>query len=327
MLVENNNISEMLSSYQLGEIQKFGNISWELIHSNVSHENKYLCLSDALKLKDFKIQEISESGEVPKLHCINNTAHYVLIIQGEEIVGAKQNRIINISVIIPPKSKILLPVSCVEVGRWEYEEEFSKGYGAFTDLKRDVLENSIESYDHIGEYSSDQGSVWEGISNAESFFNTKSKTGSMNDLYDKIKSSYKVFNNKVVIGDALGITIFINDTVAGLEIFYSNTFFKQIKDDLLMGYYMEAEMNKDSDKSYSTFEKAEYVMKYLSKMDPKPISGIGEGINLNVKTRNIVGSLLCHNDELTHCTVHPKNNNKPQNNSKSEDGSQNDILF
>jgi len=44
MSVENNNISEMLSSYQLGEIKKFKNISWQLIHSNVSHENKYLCL-------------------------------------------------------------------------------------------------------------------------------------------------------------------------------------------------------------------------------------------------------------------------------------------
>ena len=327
MSVENNNISEMLSSYQLGEIQKFGNISWQLIHGNISHKYKYLCLSNALKSKDFKIQEISEAGEVPKLHCINNTAQYVLIIQGEEIVGAKQNRIINISVIIPPKSKILLPVSCVEVGRWEYDEEFSKGYGAFTDLKRDVLENSIQSYDLMGEYNSDQGSVWEGISDAEIFFNKKSKTGSMNDLYNEIKSTSEIFNKRVVIGDALGIAVFINGTVAGLEIFYSNKFFKQIKDDLLMGYYMEAEMNKDSDKSYSTFEKAEYVIKYLSKMNPKPISGIGEGINLNIKTRNIVGSLLCHNNMLTHCTVHPKNNNKPQNNSEFEDESQNDILF
>ena len=51
----------------------------------------------------------------------------VLFLEGEELVGAKQNRILNTSVLLPARSKIKIPVSCVERGRWAYK---SKHFGS-----------------------------------------------------------------------------------------------------------------------------------------------------------------------------------------------------
>lgn len=53
----------------------------------------YLTLEQALDLGAVKITEMDEEGSIPELKLINSSKKTVLIIEGEELVGAKQNRI------------------------------------------------------------------------------------------------------------------------------------------------------------------------------------------------------------------------------------------
>ncbi len=55
---------------------------------------------------------------MPELVVENPLAERVLLYDGEELVGAKQNRILNVSVLVEAKSTLTIPVSCVEQGRW-----------------------------------------------------------------------------------------------------------------------------------------------------------------------------------------------------------------
>ena len=48
---------------------------------------------------------------------VNRSDDMVFVMDGEEVVGGKQNRIVNASFLIAPKSEVALPVSCVE-RRW-----------------------------------------------------------------------------------------------------------------------------------------------------------------------------------------------------------------
>ena len=43
----------------------------------------------------------------------------VLFLEGEELVGAKQNRTVLASVLVGAGSQVALPVFCVERGRWD----------------------------------------------------------------------------------------------------------------------------------------------------------------------------------------------------------------
>ena len=77
----------------------------------------YITLDEALP-RGLSITEISDAGSVPELAVINPLDESVLLYDGEELVGAKQNRILNVSVLVGAGAKLPIPVSCVEQGRW-----------------------------------------------------------------------------------------------------------------------------------------------------------------------------------------------------------------
>ncbi len=61
-----------------------------------------------------------QSGaEVNRLVLINNSDHPLLLLAGEVVTGGKQDRVIGVDRIVPPKSEpVDLSVFCVEPGRW-----------------------------------------------------------------------------------------------------------------------------------------------------------------------------------------------------------------
>src|SRR4051812_31957769 len=80
-------------------------------------ECSFVTLDDALP-QGFAITETSLSGSVPELAVRNPLDANVLLYDGEELVGAKQNRILNVTVLVGAKLTLDIPVSCAEEGRW-----------------------------------------------------------------------------------------------------------------------------------------------------------------------------------------------------------------
>ena len=42
----------------------------------------------------------------------------MLVVEGEHFLGNKQNRAINVTVLVPALADLEIPVSCLEQGRW-----------------------------------------------------------------------------------------------------------------------------------------------------------------------------------------------------------------
>jgi hypothetical protein len=66
------------------------------------------------------ISEASGNGVVGSLLAVNNTGSFLLLTDADLLSGAKQNRVLNKSVLLEPYSKTQLDVSCIERGRWHY---------------------------------------------------------------------------------------------------------------------------------------------------------------------------------------------------------------
>ena len=112
------------------------------------------------------IKEVSGSGEVSKLQALNRTRDYLFLMDNEILKGAKQNRVINTSVLIAPGKKTFIDVSCVERLRWDQTDN---NFGISDkpidiDLRSAKSQNITESSRGAANRPSVQGSVWDMIS-------------------------------------------------------------------------------------------------------------------------------------------------------------------
>jgi hypothetical protein len=145
----------------------------------------YLLSDEALQAGSVTVQEASEGGSVPDLLVENTGDIRVLFLEGEELVGAKQNRILNTSVLLPARSKIKIPVSCVERGRWAYKSrQFGSGGRHSPSKLRHTLKSSVsESLLGGTGHRSDQGKVWEEVDKQQATLGVSSKTAAMEDTF------------------------------------------------------------------------------------------------------------------------------------------------
>src|SRR5205823_4419322 len=119
---------------------------------------EYLTLEDALPL-GFRVEEVGSAGSVPELAVHNPLEANVLLYDGEELLGAKQNRILNVTVLVAGQSETVIPVSCVEEGRWSARSAaFSSArHAAYPELRRQKAEQlSAAPFDR----GAAQSAVW-----------------------------------------------------------------------------------------------------------------------------------------------------------------------
>jgi hypothetical protein len=110
--------------FQLGQPQSHAGITLRPLFPLRDPVCDYVSLEEGLT-KGLEIGEVSEAGDVGELAVRNPLNLGVLLYDGEELLGAKQNRILNLSVLLAAGSTTRIPVSCVEQGRW------SRGHRGF----------------------------------------------------------------------------------------------------------------------------------------------------------------------------------------------------
>ena len=203
----------------------------------------YLVLDEALATGRFHITEVSEGGSVPRLLAINDNNTPVFLLDGEELVGAKQNRVLNLSVMLAPNSRTEIPVSCVEAGRWRAE---SHSFGAaqrvqFARGRAQKMEQVSRSLLLNGEALSDQAAVWDAISAKSARMCVTSSTGAMAALFESCRDDLRNYLGAVpATNGQLGAAYAIGDNLVGIEVFDSDATFNKLAAKLLAGYALDA---------------------------------------------------------------------------------------
>ncbi|MFM7694580.1 MAG: ARPP-1 family domain-containing protein [Actinomycetota bacterium] len=100
-----------------GRPQTHGGITVVPLLATAPPRADYLTLDAALP-RGFTITEVDDAGHVPELLVGNPLDRDVLLYDGEEVVGAKQNRVLEASILVAAGAAHPIPVACVEAGRW-----------------------------------------------------------------------------------------------------------------------------------------------------------------------------------------------------------------
>jgi hypothetical protein len=114
-------VQNYLNEAKVGRKQYHRNLAVYPLLSKYTVGLEYITLDEALAEGLIDVVERDEAGFVPELKVVNKSPCMILILDGEELVGAKQNRIVNTTMLIQGKSTTVIPVSCVEQGRWAYD--------------------------------------------------------------------------------------------------------------------------------------------------------------------------------------------------------------
>src|SRR4030042_3473045 len=236
-------LNAFLETLKQGGKQSYLNLTMIPLLSSNGGEPDYLTLEDGLIQGNVIITEISTGGSVPELKLINKATNKLLVMDGEELIGAKQNRIVNASFLIAALSEIIIPVSCVEQGRWNYRSK-SFAYGEKImppSMKRENLKNVAFNLERGAGYRSDQGMIWDEIEQKAIRMKVKSSTGAMADLFegqkDRLSEYLKAFH---LVDSQVGALFAINAKVVGLECFgHWQTFSKFFKK-LVQSYALDA---------------------------------------------------------------------------------------
>ena len=172
-----------LAGLTLGPMRRFGGLClYPLIGDDLS-TMPYRILDEALTAGMLTIAELGEGGTVPELAVTNRGDVRVLIVDGEELVGAKQNRIVNTSVLVEAHRTLRLPVSCVEAGRWRGETaQFSSGGSQYNARGRQKkIAEVSDSLLLSGRPVASQSRVWSDIHTKLDRLGVSSKTGALHD--------------------------------------------------------------------------------------------------------------------------------------------------
>jgi len=238
-------LQEEFSHIEIGQSSHFRNLTLFplLCRSMPVGDVDYLLLEDGIAQGKVRVTELQAGGSVSELCLENNADLPVLVVDGEELVGAKQNRVLNLTILAPAKQNTVIPVSCVEAGRWNMAspELESASHLMYSVGRSERLAQVTESMRSHGAGMSDQGAVWRDIAAKAARLEASSPTGAMSAIYEHHSKSVDEFTRAFKWQEGqYGIAFGIAGRILGLEIFDHPQVMRRFFPKLVRSYALDA---------------------------------------------------------------------------------------
>jgi len=296
-------IQMSLQALHLGQPQIFRNLAAIPLLNPLAQPPGYVTLAKALTNGSARITEVSEGGSVPELLLDNTGEQPVLILDGEELIGAKQNRIANLTILAAAHSKTVLPVSCVEAGRWNYNSvnfdlseraQFARGRA----VKAEALSRNMKA---TGTYGANQSEVWNEIADKQARMRVHSRTSAMADVFDQYSTDVEEYANGFrAVTDQVGVLFAIDGVVEGMDLFDSPETLASMLPKLIRSFAIDA---LESSRRHEQHIAAEPAAHFLDRLAAAPFDsypGVGLGTDVRLSAPLVAGGGLIHDSKLIH---------------------------
>ncbi len=260
--------------------------------------------------------EIAEADDesVPTLCVTSRIDDPFLLVEGETIAGGLQQRTLNVSVLVPPRGRIDIPVSCVEQGRWGGARTFSGSGGRLSRRVRRAKSMTVaENLDRTGRKNSDQELVWDvvgdemdrlAVISATSNFAATDEVldapaGPEDDGRAVLASAARELVSRGPLPGQCGVVVTHGSRVVSAEVFATA--------ELLAGQWtamVRAQM-LDAPWQVSGRPSASKALRFLRRMasgEAIHADGVGLGEERHVRTGRLVGQALIWEDVMVHAS-------------------------
>jgi hypothetical protein len=188
------------------------------------------------------VTERDEDARVSELQATNRATVPTLLIEGEHILGAKQNRTLNVSVLVGAGRSVVIPVSCVEAGRW--------GAPVATRPARHHSPSSLRKFKtfSVGRSAragrarlSDQGQVWEDVACYQMALSVDSPSSALEDVFEHRRADLDDTVGSVEpVEGQVGVVVAVGGRIEALDLFDRPETLAAFWDGLVRGYALDA---------------------------------------------------------------------------------------
>lgn len=298
-------IHDSLSNLTVGAPVYFRGLTMFPLIREDDRAPEYLTLDEALESGTVRITEVSEGGRVPELRLENEGNQPVFLLDGEELVGCKQNRVLNLSILAPAGKSFDIPVSCVERGRWSYDSpEFRAAPRAMNSRGRaQKMAQVSASLMECRVARSDQGAVWRDVENLACSLGGGSATDALGSIFEsrdtdlgEYAEHFKPFPKQVgalfsINGHAHGLDLF--DTSATLEKYLPKLVRSHALDAIRARTQEETEQQASADASRAFLDALRTVAGHTY-----PAAGLGEDVR--IESPELAGAALIEGGRTVH---------------------------
>ncbi len=298
-----NILQETLKNLTLGPAASFAGLTLFPLLAERKDERGYLTLDDALAMGTLKITEMSNAGNVPELLLHNEGKEPVLLLDGEELTGAKQNRVLNLTVLAPAGAKIVISVACVEAGRWSARSE----YFAVADrvMFSGARMNKVAAVSHAffseNAPRSDQRQVWDDITLKSNDCDIESPTSEMGAIYRanarKINDYVRAFQP---VPDQVGAVFALASRIRGMELFDHHRTLCDLLPKLIRSYALDAMEIASSTHALPTEDDAKTFLADMAASEHTEHDAVGMGKDLRLSGGNLAGGALVVEEQVVH---------------------------
>jgi len=267
---------------------------------------EYMLLDEGLASGEVKVSEAADA-QVRTLIISNASDKHLFLQVGELVRGGKQDRTLQTSLVVPPKTlHAAIPSFCVERSRWSGGKDFAaQGMIApSTDIRRAIHEQ-------------DQGGVWKSVQQYKSdnraamSASGDSKTSSVNEEleskdFQKALSDYeKALENVPSHSVPVGMVYAVNGRISTADIYRSGALFKKLYPKLLRSAAAEA-IAQPASKDKPAIPTVQEVADFLAAAwdGPKQTEKLGmDNVFVRLTNDKTYTSQLFYKDKLIHAQV------------------------
>jgi hypothetical protein len=263
---------------------------------------RYVSFAEAVQ-RGATVKELDGGASVNDLVVHNPLELPVLLYEGEEVLGAQQNRTFDVSALVAANSVLQVPVSCVEAGRWDggrHEEVFAPApQTANPRLRRMKNTQARESLAAGMEARAVQGEVWREVADTAGRHGVNSRTGAMHDVFERRREQLDAVANQVQmccsqVGmlAAIGGRFVVLDHVSEVQVFAA------LHGPLVQGYALDA--LEASEATPPSIEDAREFVELLLAAPCTPGRAVGLGEGLRFAFGGLAGTgLICEGELVT----------------------------
>jgi hypothetical protein len=303
-----NVIAEHLSRLELAAPVACGPLMIYPLLASAVQPPTYLTLDEALAGDRCLVREIGETGSVNRLLFVNKADQPILLLDGDILVGAKQDRVLNLSILAPARGEIEIPVSCVERGRWGFatRRDFRSADSSYSSTLRAMKAASVtQERRSKGMPDANQAVVWDSVNAKLERLGVNSATESAAYLDERLeRDSSAQIDRLEPLPRQVGALFALDRRVLGLDLFDSPPTFARVLKRIARGYLVEA-FDPWVTPGGAAHDDPRAFLARLCEVPALRYPSVGLGEDVRLGSWDVVGAALLHG-RLVHLAAFPQ---------------------